>query len=65
MPDLAAGPKQTIKAIAGGFLVQLADDEIDSLENWQIVTTKQPTKDQTAELTFAWKVLNTSNPTLL
>ena len=56
LPDLAAGPKQTVKAIAGGFLVQLPDDQIDSLENWQIVTTKQPTVEQTAELTFAWKV---------
>ena len=45
-----------MKAIAGGFLLQAADDAMDNPENWQVVTQKQPTPDQMAELLFAWKV---------
>jgi phosphoribosylaminoimidazolecarboxamide formyltransferase / IMP cyclohydrolase len=56
LPDLKNGPKQTVKAIAGGILVQASDDAIDSPDTWQIVTEKQPTPEQMAELLFAWKV---------
>ncbi len=56
LPDLQAGPKQTVKAIAGGFLVQASDDAVDSPDNWQVVTQKQPTPEQMAEMVFAWKV---------
>ncbi|NEO67699.1 MAG: bifunctional phosphoribosylaminoimidazolecarboxamide formyltransferase/IMP cyclohydrolase, partial [Moorea sp. SIO4G2] len=56
LPDLQTGSKQTVKAIAGGFLVQAADDAMDNPENWQVVSQKQPTPDQMAELLFAWKV---------
>jgi phosphoribosylaminoimidazolecarboxamide formyltransferase / IMP cyclohydrolase len=54
--DLASGPKQTIKAIAGGFLVQAADEIVDKFDSWQVVTEKQPTPEQLSELLFAWKV---------
>jgi phosphoribosylaminoimidazolecarboxamide formyltransferase/IMP cyclohydrolase len=56
LPDLKTGPRQTVKTIAGGFLVQGADDAIDTPDNWQVVTEKQPTADQLDELLFAWKV---------
>lgn len=56
LPDLKTGPKQTVKTIAGGFLVQGADDAIDTPDNWQVATEKQPTADQLDELLFAWKV---------
>ncbi len=56
LPDLISGPKQTVKAIAGGLLVQASDDRMDSPEGWEIVTEKQPTPEQLAELWFAWKV---------
>jgi phosphoribosylaminoimidazolecarboxamide formyltransferase/IMP cyclohydrolase len=56
LPDLHAGPKQTMKAIAGGFLVQASDDTVDNTDNWQVVTQKQPTPEQMAEMVFAWKV---------
>ncbi len=55
LPDLHSGPKQTVKVIAGGFLVQAADESVDSPDNWQVVTEKQPTPEQLAELLFAWK----------
>ena len=56
LPDLKRGPKQTVKAIAGGLLVQAADDGADNPDRWQVVTDKQPTPEQMAELLFAWKV---------
>jgi len=56
LPDLKTGPKATVKAIAGGFLIQEADDPVDNFQQWQIVTEKQPTAAEMAELMFAWKV---------
>lgn len=56
LPNLMSGPKQTVKVIAGGLLVQASDDQIDTSESWEIPTEKQPTSEQLAELLFAWKV---------
>ncbi|WP_375478183.1 bifunctional phosphoribosylaminoimidazolecarboxamide formyltransferase/IMP cyclohydrolase [uncultured Nostoc sp.] len=56
LADLSSGPKDTVKAIAGGFLVQASDDVIADTSQWQIVTERQPTPDELAELLFAWKV---------
>jgi phosphoribosylaminoimidazolecarboxamide formyltransferase/IMP cyclohydrolase len=56
LPDLLSGPKETIKAIAGGFLVQTADDIIADTSKWQVVSDRQPTPSELAELLFAWKV---------
>ena len=57
LPDLATGQKETIKAIAGGFLVQASDDKIENPDDWQIVTDKQPTEAQIAEMLFAQKLV--------
>lgn len=57
LADLQTGPKKTIKPIAGGFLVQESDDAIAEPTEWKVVTEKQPTEDQLAELLFAWKVV--------
>lgn len=56
LADLSSGPKETLKAIAGGFLIQAADEVVDSPDEWKIVTEKQPTPAQIAEMLFAWKV---------
>ena len=56
LPDLSQGEKQTVKVIAGGFLVQASDDVIETPDEWRVVTEKQPTAAQLAELLFAWKV---------
>jgi phosphoribosylaminoimidazolecarboxamide formyltransferase/IMP cyclohydrolase len=56
LPDLSTGPQQTVKAIAGGFLVQASDDSLDDPSQWQVVTERQPTPEQKSELLFAWKV---------
>ncbi len=56
LPDLTVGPQQIIKMIAGGFLVQNADNLPSKSETWEVVTDKQPTPTMLAELEFAWKV---------
>ncbi|MEA5421564.1 bifunctional phosphoribosylaminoimidazolecarboxamide formyltransferase/IMP cyclohydrolase [Spirulina sp. CCNP1310] len=56
LPDLTQGPTATVKAIAGGLLVQASDDGVDDPQTWQVVTQKQPTESQWAELQFAWQV---------
>ncbi|ADI64901.1 bifunctional phosphoribosylaminoimidazolecarboxamide formyltransferase/IMP cyclohydrolase [Trichormus azollae] len=56
LPDFLTGSKETVRAITGGFLVQTADDIIADTSKWQVVTERQPTPAQLAELLFAWKV---------
>jgi len=56
LPDLQSGPSHTVKAIAGGFLVQTSDDIIANPADWKVVTTAQPTPAQLEELLFAWKI---------
>lgn len=56
LADLKSGPKQTVKVIAGGLLVQNSDDAEENTSQWQVVTEKQPTPEELAELLFAWKV---------
>jgi phosphoribosylaminoimidazolecarboxamide formyltransferase / IMP cyclohydrolase len=57
LPDLTTGPPETIKAIAGGFLVQASDEQVENPDNWQLVTQKQPTPEQIAEMLFAQKLV--------
>ncbi|MBE9145844.1 bifunctional phosphoribosylaminoimidazolecarboxamide formyltransferase/IMP cyclohydrolase [Planktothrix mougeotii] len=57
LPDATQGPKEIIKPIAGGFLVQSADDVVEQSTDWKVVTEKQPTPEELAELMFAWKVV--------
>ncbi|PSB08754.1 bifunctional phosphoribosylaminoimidazolecarboxamide formyltransferase/inosine monophosphate cyclohydrolase [filamentous cyanobacterium CCP2] len=56
LPDLVSGAKALVKQIAGGFLVQTADDQIADPTQWQVVTDRQPTTSQMEEMLFAWKV---------
>jgi phosphoribosylaminoimidazolecarboxamide formyltransferase/IMP cyclohydrolase len=55
LPELQNGPQEMVKVIAGGFLVQTVDDKADDPDQWQVVTEKQPTEEQLAEMKFAWK----------
>ncbi len=57
LPDLATGQPETVKAIAGGFLIQKSDDKIENPDDWQIVTEKKPTPEQIAEMLFAQKLV--------
>ena len=44
------------RRVSGGLLVQERDDLPQSELNWNVVTTRQPTDEEMAELRFAWKV---------
>jgi phosphoribosylaminoimidazolecarboxamide formyltransferase / IMP cyclohydrolase len=44
------------RPIEGGFLMQEADIADDPENEWKVVTEKQPTDSQLAELKFAWAV---------
>ena len=57
LPDLVTGEKHTIKAIAGGLLIQTSDDLIEDPDNWEFVTDKKPTPEEIAEMLFAQKVV--------
>ncbi|MEL6230185.1 MAG: bifunctional phosphoribosylaminoimidazolecarboxamide formyltransferase/IMP cyclohydrolase [Cyanobacteria bacterium J06627_3] len=56
LPDLLSGPSQTVRAIAGGFLTQTADDFQENVAQWQIVTERQPSAAELTEMLFAWRV---------
>ena len=58
LPDLLNGPSQTVRAIAGGFLTQTADDVQENITQWQIVTKRQPSEAELTEMLFAWRVAN-------
>lgn len=57
LPDLTQGEAHTVKVIAGGMVVQAVDDLADNADNWAVVTQKQPTPEQLAEMLFAQKVV--------
>lgn len=44
-----------IRSINGGFLVQDEDKGINSVNQWRVVSKKQPSQDDLTELEFAWK----------
>jgi len=49
-------PITSFRPIAGGVLVQTADNLVARYEDWKIVTAAQPTAEQEAELRFAWAI---------
>lgn len=56
LPKFQEGALTTAKIIAGGILVQAADEIEDKSETWTIATEKQPDEAELAEMLFAWKV---------
>lgn len=46
-----------LRPIDGGLLVQVADDQPDVSERWQVVTCRPPTDEELQELAFAWSVV--------
>ena len=43
-----------LHTVSGGLLVQVADRADDDLKSWNVVTTRQPTEEERADLAFAW-----------
>ncbi len=44
------------RRVAGGLLVQQRDDQPDEVDEWKVVTRREPTDAERADLAFAWKV---------
>ncbi|MEE4120387.1 MAG: bifunctional phosphoribosylaminoimidazolecarboxamide formyltransferase/IMP cyclohydrolase [Paracoccaceae bacterium] len=55
MPDPRA-PGQAIRQVSGGFLVQDRDTALVSAEDLSVVTQREPTEQEVADLLFAWAV---------
>lgn len=51
------------RSVAGGFLAQKIDDQVDSDEDWKVATKKPPSGDLLASLKFAFTIVRrlTSN----
>jgi phosphoribosylaminoimidazolecarboxamide formyltransferase / IMP cyclohydrolase len=47
------------RKIEGAFLVQDKDIDNSSLQNWSVVTTKEPTKIEYQDLQIGWKIIPT------
>ena len=45
------------RQIDGGFLLQDGDTQVDPEAEWKVVTQKQPTPEQLAELRFGWAMV--------
>ena len=46
-----------VRPISGGMLVQEPDIEAEDPAGWKVVTDKQPTEQEMADLEFAWRVM--------
>jgi len=60
LPTLADDPATRpvpldLRPITGGLLVQQGDTGFDAVDGWKVVTRRQPTEQEWADLTFAWE----------
>ena len=51
----AAGAALDVRPIAGGMLVQAADDMAENPADWRTVTRREPSAAEWQDLAFAWK----------
>jgi phosphoribosylaminoimidazolecarboxamide formyltransferase/IMP cyclohydrolase len=56
-PLTAESAGRQFRQIAGGVLVQQADDQPDEHGQWKVVTERQPTDQQIADLRFGWTMV--------
>ncbi|MGX7172903.1 bifunctional phosphoribosylaminoimidazolecarboxamide formyltransferase/IMP cyclohydrolase [Enterococcus ratti] len=55
--SLLKQPSEDIVSVLGGVLVQQQDTSMEDENKWQVVTERQPTAEEMAALTFAWKAV--------
>lgn len=58
LPDLAGEPagEYSLRSVSGGLLVQDKDKGTAAFDDWKVVTKRQPTDAELADLRFAWLV---------
>ncbi|MGR3802646.1 bifunctional phosphoribosylaminoimidazolecarboxamide formyltransferase/IMP cyclohydrolase [Marinibacterium profundimaris] len=49
-------PGRMVKQVAGGFLLQDRDSGLITADNLQVMTKRQPSEQEIADMLFAWKV---------
>jgi phosphoribosylaminoimidazolecarboxamide formyltransferase / IMP cyclohydrolase len=52
-----AANEPEIVSVLGGLLVQDPDDQMETAADWQVVTHRVPSDEETAALAFAWKAV--------
>ena len=59
LPEVAIGRAQRrqLRSVLGGVLVQELDDQPIDPASWQVVSQRQPTEQELADLRFAWQVV--------
>jgi len=54
---IARAPRQQLRSLLGGVLVQELDDQPLQEQSWQVVSERQPTAQELEDLRFAWKLV--------
>jgi phosphoribosylaminoimidazolecarboxamide formyltransferase/IMP cyclohydrolase len=54
---IARAPRQQLRSVLGGVLVQDLDDLPVSEADWQVVSQRQPSAQELEDLRFAWKLV--------
>ena len=54
---IAAAARQQLRSVLGGVLAQDLDDQPIDPASWQVVSERQPTEAEWADLRFAWRVV--------
>ena len=54
---VAAAPRLQRRSVLGGLLEQEADDLASDPQEWKVVSGRQPTDQERADLDFAWRVV--------
>ena len=54
---IAAAARQQLRSVLGGVLAQDLDDQAIDPASWQVVSQRQPSQAESADLRFAWRVV--------
>ena len=54
---VAAAPRLQRRSVLGGLLEQEADDLASDTQQWKVVSARQPSAQEWADLDFAWRVV--------
>ena len=54
---IAAADRQQLRSVLGGVLAQDLDDQAIDPASWQVVSQRQPSEAESADLRFAWRVV--------
>jgi phosphoribosylaminoimidazolecarboxamide formyltransferase/IMP cyclohydrolase len=54
---IAAAARQQLRSVLGGVLAQDLDDQAFDPASWQVVSQRQPSQAEWADLRFAWRVV--------